>query len=93
MSVPLRNFIAGRGASSFSSDESSRVNILIRAVLCSCVIHPPFACHAAGDRFEHRAGDASPADLDVYFARRIVSFDDEALLSASDGLAAQGATA
>jgi hypothetical protein len=27
------------------------------------------------------------------FARRIVSFDDEALLSAQDGLAAQGAMA
>jgi hypothetical protein len=75
-SALLRNFIAGRGASSFSSDDSSRVNALIRSVRCSCVIHPPFACHAAGDRFEHGARDASPADLDMNFARRIVSFDD-----------------
>jgi hypothetical protein len=42
------------------------------------------------DRFEHRARDASAADLDMNFARRIV--DDQALLSASNGLAAQGAT-
>jgi hypothetical protein len=90
MSAALRNFTAGRGVSCASSVDSSRVNVLIRAVRCSCVIHPPFARHAAGDRFEHRGGDASSADFDVNLARRIVSFDDEALLPARDGLAAGG---
>jgi hypothetical protein len=93
MSAALRNFTAGRGASCASSDANSRVNVLIRAVRCSCVIHPPFARHAPGDRREHRAGDASSADFDANLARRIVSFDDEALFPARDGLAAQGAAA
>jgi hypothetical protein len=93
MSAALRNFIAGRGASCASRDASSQANVLIRAVRCSCVIHPPFARHAARDRFEHRAGDTSPADFDMNFVRRIVRFDDEALPSARNGLAAQGAMA
>jgi hypothetical protein len=66
---------------------------LIRAVCSWFVIDPPFARHAPRDRFEHRAGDASPADFNMNFVRRIVSFDDEALLSARDDLAAQGAMA
>jgi hypothetical protein len=60
---------------------------MIRFSRCSCVIHPPFARHAPGDRREHLAGDASPADFDPNLARRIVSFDDEALFSARDRFA------
>jgi hypothetical protein len=51
------------------------------------------ARHAPGERFEHRGGDASSADFNTNLAWRIVLFDDEALLPATDGLAAQGATA
>jgi len=54
-------------------------------------MYPPFARDAAGDRREHLAGDASSADFDANLARRIVGFDDEALLPALDRLAAQGA--
>jgi hypothetical protein len=66
---------------------------VIFAILFSWVIRPPFACHAAGDRIEHRAGDASATDFNANLARRIVSFDDEALLPARAGFAAQGAAA
>jgi hypothetical protein len=85
--------IFGRGASCASNVDSSRVSVLIRSVRCSCVIRPPFARHAAGERCEYLAGDASPADLNTNLARWVVLFDDEALLSARDGLAAQGAAA
>jgi hypothetical protein len=66
----------GRGASCAKSDVSSRVRSWIRLVRCSCVIDPPFAHDAASDRFEHRSGDASPADFDMNLARPIVGFDD-----------------
>jgi hypothetical protein len=88
-SAALRNF-TGLRASSASNIASSRVNVLIRAVRCSCVIDPSFTGHAPGDRREHLAGDARSADFNVNLARRIVSFDDEALLPSRDGLAAQG---
>jgi hypothetical protein len=66
---------------------------MIRFSRCSCVIHPPFARHAPGDSSKHVAGDARSADLNPNLARRIVGFDDQALLPARNGPAAQGATA
>jgi hypothetical protein len=66
---------------------------MIRAVRCSCVIRPSFARHAPRDRLEHREAGAPPADFDVSFPRRLVDVDDQALLSAGDGLGAQGAAA
>jgi hypothetical protein len=83
----------GRGASCASNIDSSCVSAVIRAVRCSCVIRPTFAHYAPGDRLEHCAGDAPPADFNMNFARRIVRFDDEALFPARDGLAAQEAAA
>jgi hypothetical protein len=83
--------IFSRGDSCASNVDSSRVNVLIRSVRCSCVIRPPFGHHPAGDRFEHRDGRTSSTDFDMNLARRIVFFDDEALLPARDGLAAQWA--
>jgi hypothetical protein len=83
----------GRGASCASNIDSSRVSAVIRAVRCSCVIQPPFARHAAGDRLEHCAGDASRADFNTNLAWRIVGFEDEALFPARDGLATQRAAA
>ena len=91
MSAALRNFTAGRGASSFSSADNSRVRTWICSIRCVRLMYPPFARDAAGDRREHLAGDASSADFDANLARRIVGFDDEALLPALDRLAAQGA--
>jgi hypothetical protein len=49
--------------------------------------------HAASDRREHLARNAFSADFDPNIAWRIVSFDDQALLPARDGPAAQGAAA
>jgi hypothetical protein len=46
------------------------------------------ASHAPGDRREHLPGDAFAADFDLNFARRLVGFDDQALPSPRDGLAA-----
>jgi hypothetical protein len=85
--------IFGRGASCASNVDNSRANVMIRFSRCSCVIYPPFARHAPGDRRKHLAGDAFSADFNPNLAWRIVSFDDQALLPARDGLAAQGAMA
>jgi hypothetical protein len=83
----------GRGASCASSADNSRASVMIRFSRCSCVIHPPFVRHAASDRREHLAGYAFSADFNPNLARRIVGFDDQALFSARDGPAAQGAMA
>jgi hypothetical protein len=90
MSAALRNLTAGRGASCASNVDSSRARSLIRSIRCVRVMYPPFARHAAGDRREHRAGNASSADFNTNLARRIVGFDAEALRSATNRLAAQG---
>jgi hypothetical protein len=55
--------------------DSSRARSLIRSVRCSCVIRPPFARRAPGERLEHRKAGAPPADFDVSFPRRLVDFD------------------
>jgi hypothetical protein len=78
MSCALRNFTAGLGASSASNADNSRASVMIRFSRCSCVIHPPFARHPPSERREHLAGDASSADFDMSFPRRLVDFDDQA---------------
>jgi hypothetical protein len=84
----LRNLTTGLGASCASSVDNSAASVMIRFSRCSCVIHPPLASHAPDDRREHLPGDASSADLNTNLARRIVGFDDQALPSPRDGLAA-----
>jgi hypothetical protein len=64
------------GASRSNSVDNSRVSASIRFSRCSRVIGPPFDRRAPGDRRQHFSGDASPADFDMNFVRRIVSFDD-----------------